>query len=101
MNHNEFEKNMMDFVNASAKEADKRFAETAQAAFEDWKRCRAEQRRKAKVELFCWIPGFLAISILFGTLASMGSVPAGWATGITSVFGLVSGVRMCALARVL
>ncbi len=101
MDNNAFETEMINTVNKKADaHASKLNALWAEAI------ARSEKRRKAKrilagFEVFCWVFANIVIGGAMGILNSRGVAPDGLAIAIVIGFGLLSGIRMGGLLRLI
>lgn len=96
-----FETNMINAVNEKADAFDAEMQAKFYEEAKKWVAKRKAKRIRSVIEILCWIIGFITLVVAFGVLTWIGEVPTELAIAIPSVFGFVSGVRVCGLIKVI
>ena len=99
MDNNAFERNMINFVNKNANNAETVRAEHFQRDMEKRMAQRKVEKVNAIFEVFCWVVGFATLVAIFYVLSWLNKVPTELASVIPAVFGFVTGTRVCSLVK--
>ena len=101
MDNNAFERSMINFVNNNAKTAYNERADQFYRDLKKWNERRRAEKIRAIIELMFWVLGFCLIVVAFCAMSYLEKINPMLSGVVQAVFGFATGIRVCALAKVI